>query len=133
MYDGHAPYMAVHTGELELTLPAEPGSVAEARTRVLDAVGSGFDLHTLRLLVSELVTNAVRHGGHDEPVEVHATWNSVMRVEVTDHGEGFTPHPRTGAIDDAGGFGLFLVGRLADQWGVETNDATCVWFVLHRD
>ena len=115
-------------------LAPEPGSVAEARTRVLDAVGPGFDLQTLRLLVSELVTNAVRHGGDsDEPVELHATWNSEVRVEVTDHGDGFTPHPRTGAVDDPGGFGLLLVGRLADQWGVETNDATRVWFVLQRD
>ena len=125
--------MGVHTGELDLTLAPEPGSVAEARTRVLEAVGPGFDLPTLRLLVSELVTNAVRHGGQDDPVELHATWNSVVRVEVTDHGDGFTPQPRSGAVDEPGGFGLFLVGRLADQWGVDTNDTTRVWFVLHRD
>jgi anti-sigma regulatory factor (Ser/Thr protein kinase) len=124
--------MAVHTGELELTLAPEAASVAEARTRVLEAVGDGFDVTTLRLLISEIVTNAVRHGGQDEPVELHATWNSVVRVEVTDHGEGFTPHPRTGQLDDPGGFGLFLIGRLADQWGVEINDETRVWFVLHR-
>jgi anti-sigma regulatory factor (Ser/Thr protein kinase) len=126
--------MGVHTdGSLELTLPPEPRSVAEARSRVLEAVGDGFDLQTLRLLISELVTNAVRHGGCEEPVELHAHWNSVMRVEVIDHGGGFTPAPRSGDSDDPGGFGLFLVGRLADQWGVETNDATCVWFILRRD
>jgi serine/threonine-protein kinase RsbW len=125
--------MGVHTGQLELKLAPEPGSVAEARTRVLEAVGDGFDLATLRLLISEIVTNAVRHGGHHEPVELRASWNSVVRVEVIDHGEGFTPHPRTGEIDDPGGFGLFLVGRLADQWGVETNEGTRVWFVLRRD
>jgi anti-sigma regulatory factor (Ser/Thr protein kinase) len=125
--------MGVQTGDLELTLAPEPGSVFEARTRVLEAVGDGFDLHTLRLLVSELVTNAVRHGGHGEPVELRAHWNSEVHVEVIDHGDGFTPHPRAGQLDDPGGFGLFLVGRLADRWGVETNDATRVWFVLHRD
>ena len=79
------------------------------------------------------MTNAVRHGGHHDPVELHASWNSEVRIEVTDHGEGFTPGPRVGALDEPGGFGLFLVGRLADRWGVETNDATTVWFVLRRD
>jgi anti-sigma regulatory factor (Ser/Thr protein kinase) len=121
---------------LDLTLPPEPGSVAEARSRVLDAVGPELPdddrAETLRLLVSELVTNAVRHGGQDHPVEVHAVWNSEVRVEVIDHGRGFSPAPRAGDLDEPGGFGLFLVGRLADRWGVETDTATRVWFVLRR-
>jgi len=122
---------------LDLTLPAEPGSVAEARSRVLEAVGPELaddaQVQTLRLLVSELVTNAVRHGDRDEPVEIHAMWNSEVRIEVVDHGQGFLPEPRTGALDEPGGFGLFLVGRLADRWGVETDGDTRVWFVLRRD
>jgi anti-sigma regulatory factor (Ser/Thr protein kinase) len=104
---------------------------------VLEAVGPELSddgqLETLRLLVSELVTNAVRHGGHDEPVEIHAMWNSEVRVEVVDHGNGFSPAPRAGELDEPGGFGLFLVGRLADRWGVETDSATRVWFVLRRE
>jgi anti-sigma regulatory factor (Ser/Thr protein kinase) len=126
--------MAVH-GTLELILPPEPGSVAEARARVIEALAEHCEdgqLETLRLLVSELVTNAVRHGAHSEPVELHASWNSEVRVEVTDHGSGFTPRPRPGELDEPGGFGLFLVGRLADTWGVETSDSTRVWFVLRR-
>jgi anti-sigma regulatory factor (Ser/Thr protein kinase) len=110
--------------------------VAEARARVLDAVGPALadgQVETLRLLVSEVVTNAVRHGARDEPVEVHACWNSEVRIDVVDHGEGFTPGPRAGALDEPGGFGLFLIGRLADRWGVETNSSTRVWFVLRRD
>jgi anti-sigma regulatory factor (Ser/Thr protein kinase) len=125
--DGH--------GTLELTLAPDPESVAEARTRVCEAIGpvlADGTSETLRLLVSELVTNAVRHGGNSEPVELHATWNSEVRVEVCDHGEGFTPAPRLGAIEEPGGFGLYLVGRLADRWGVETNDGTTVWFVIRR-
>jgi anti-sigma regulatory factor (Ser/Thr protein kinase) len=125
--------MEAHT--LELTLPPEPSSVARARTQVCEAVARDFqddDLETLRLLVSEVVTNAVRHGSHSQPVELNAHWNSEVRVEVSDHGHGFTPHPRGGALDEPGGFGLYLVGRLADQWGVETEEGTTVWFVLRR-
>jgi len=61
-----------------------------------------------------------------------AHWNSEVRIEVCDHGDGFTPHPRMGALDEPGGFGLYLVGRLADRWGVETDHGTTVWFVLQR-
>jgi anti-sigma regulatory factor (Ser/Thr protein kinase) len=122
-------------GTLDLTLPAEAGSVAEARTRVCEAIAPEFDggdVDILRLLVSEVVTNAVRHGGSSRPVELHATWNAEVRIEVYDQGEGFTPAARNGALDDPGGFGLLLVGRLADRWGVETEGGTTVWFVLRR-
>ena len=120
---------------LDLTLPPEPGSVAEARTRVCAAIAPEFgdsEVERLKLLVSEVVTNAVRHGDGSEPVELHATWNAEVRIEVSDHGHGFTPAPRIGARDEPGGFGLFLIGRLADRWGVETDSGTTVWFVLRR-
>jgi anti-sigma regulatory factor (Ser/Thr protein kinase) len=109
--------------------------VAEARTRVCEAIAPEFDggdVDTLRLLVSEVVTNAVRHGGSSRPVVLHATWNAEVRIEVRDEGDGFTPAARDGALDDPGGFGLLLVGRLADRWGVETEGGTTVWFVLRR-
>lgn len=125
--------MVTATGQLELTLPPEPGSVAEARARVLEAVSGALSdglLDTVRLLVSEVVTNAVRHGGSEEPVVVRVRWNSELCIEVVDHGTGFVPAPRTRAIDEPGGFGLFLVGRLADRWGVEMDGATRVWFAL---
>ena len=125
-----------HPRELEVHLAPHPASVAEARARVLAAlapeVGDG-QLETVRLLVSEVVTNAVRHGGSGAPVEIHASWNSEIRIEVVDHGEGFTPAPRDRAPDAPGGFGLLLVGRLADRWGVESDDATRVWFVLDNE
>lgn len=122
-------------GMLDLTLRPESGSVAEARTRVCEAIEphleNGID-ETLKLLVSEVVTNAVRHGGSDGPVELHASWNSEIRVAVQDHGDGFSPTPRNGRPDEPGGFGLYLVGQLADRWGVETDGGTTVWFVLQR-
>jgi anti-sigma regulatory factor (Ser/Thr protein kinase) len=123
-------------GTLDLTLRPRPDAVAEARTKVCAAIEPELAepaSDTLRLLVSEVVSNAVRHGGDSgQPVELHASWNAEVRVEVCDHGEGFTPKPRVGALDEPGGFGLYLVGRLADRWGVETDDGTTVWFVVRR-
>jgi anti-sigma regulatory factor (Ser/Thr protein kinase) len=122
-------------GTLDLTLPAEAASVAEARTKVCDAlsphIANGAS-ETLRLLVSELMTNAIRHGDGTQPVELHAHWNAEVRVEISDHGDGFAPAPRIGPVDEPGGFGLYLVGQLADRWGVETHERTTVWFVLRR-
>jgi anti-sigma regulatory factor (Ser/Thr protein kinase) len=121
--------------DFEISLPPEPGSVATAREQLCAAVAPDLpedDVETLRLLVSEVVTNAVRHGSTTAPVEVNVHWNAEVRVEVSDHGDGFSPHPRLGALDEPGGFGLYLVGRLADRWGVETSDGTTVWFVLQR-
>ena len=85
----------------------------------------------LRLLVSELVTNSVRHvSGSDAPVELAVRiGNRAIRVEVRDGGSGFRPgkpEPR-GA---EGGFGLYLVERMASRWGVDTRDGTRVWFEL---
>jgi anti-sigma regulatory factor (Ser/Thr protein kinase) len=100
---------------------------------VLEALRQRVDpdrAETLKLLVSELMTNAVRHANSGGPVELHATWNSQVRIEVVDRGHGFTPAPRTGALDEPGGYGLFLVGTLADRWGVETHETTTVWFEL---
>jgi anti-sigma regulatory factor (Ser/Thr protein kinase) len=125
--------MVAHS--LDLSLPSEPGSVARARTQLCDALKPDFDeeqVETVRLLVSEVVTNAVRHGGNGDSVELSAHWNSEVRVSVCDHGNGFSPSPRMGALDEPGGFGLYLVGRLADRWGVETDDGTTVWFVVRR-
>ncbi len=85
----------------------------------------------LRLLVSELVTNSLRHTGSTE-IELEV-WRSdeVVRVTVSDRGAGFdlAGPPTPG---DASGWGLFMVDRLADRWGVETDGNTRVWFELTR-
>jgi serine/threonine-protein kinase RsbW len=123
-------------GSFDLTLPPEPTSVAEARTRVCNAIEehlAGGEAETVKLLVSELVTNAVKYGDGKHPVELHAHWNSEVRIEVSDHNGGFMPGPRIGQLDEPGGFGLYLVGQLADRWGVDSGDGTTVWFVLRRD
>ncbi len=87
----------------------------------------------LLLLVTELVTNAVRHGGVGSDgsvrIEIHQGPER-MRVDVVDAGRGFERESaRPG--DGAGGWGLFLVERIADRWGVgRTESGTNVWFEL---
>jgi anti-sigma regulatory factor (Ser/Thr protein kinase) len=91
-------------------------------------------LSELRLLVTELLTNSVRHGVRSGwitlDVEIDA---NAVRAVVTDRGPGFTPpekpqpHP-----DRPGGWGLCLVDRLADRWGVDVAGPTAVWFEIDR-
>jgi anti-sigma regulatory factor (Ser/Thr protein kinase) len=120
--------------ELSVHLPATHESPAMAR-RALKSMPSmdGDLLDRTMLLVSELVTNGVRHGGHGRiGLHVLRADDDVVRVEVSDTGEGFVPNPgvREQQALEPGGWGLVLVERLADRWGVETNDQTMVWFEL---
>jgi len=83
------------------------------------------------VLLSELVTNAVRHGGAtpDVPVRVDTSIGPrTLRVEVRDPGRGF----RNNRIAPGahGGFGLRVLERSASRWGVEAGEATLVWFEL---
>ena len=89
------------------------------------------------LLVSELVTNSVRHGGLRPDQEIEVTVRASphhLRVEVVEPGEGFelapTRLPRRGI--PAGGWGLYLVDRLSSAWGVEGSGVTKVWFEMDR-
>ena len=92
------------------------------------------------LLVSELVTNAVRHAGLPEEASiefcVRASPDALM-VEVADGGRGFDqsspPRPRAlpGSFE-ASGWGLFLVDQIANRWGaVQMDGETRVWFELN--
>jgi anti-sigma regulatory factor (Ser/Thr protein kinase) len=106
------------------TFPAEPASVARARHAVAQALplGCGPDLRDdLRLLASELVTNAVRHApgpGDDQLVEL-LLWpaDGCYWLAVSDAGSG-VPVPKSPDPDDLGGRGLVLVDALATAWAV---------------
>jgi anti-sigma regulatory factor (Ser/Thr protein kinase) len=89
------------------------------------------DLFDISVLVSELVTNAVRHAraGEDEKIVVHvAIAPEVLRVEVCDHGPGFDPPLEPRGRPEGGGNGLVLLARMSSNWGVCSDDGTCVWF-----
>jgi anti-sigma regulatory factor (Ser/Thr protein kinase) len=123
---------------IDLKLRATPGAVPDAR-RALDALDdqvSAQTLDDLRLLVSELVTNSVRHADLTESQAIELKVKlmpETVRVEVNDQGSGFQPTPRTAQSDDQSGWGLYLVSRLADRWGVTSDGVTRVWFELDRN
>jgi anti-sigma regulatory factor (Ser/Thr protein kinase) len=89
-------------------------------------------LATLRLLVSEVVSNAVMHSDAPPSSEIllraRVLDDGGVRVEVTDRGSGFTPKPRD--PDRHGGYGLYLLDKQATRWGVDGRDGGRVWFEL---
>ena len=101
--------------------------------RVLDDVASDFEparLEDARLLLTELVTNSVRHGQGDHVrVILDRQDGDVLRCEVVDDGHGFLPIARARSEDQIGGWGLQLVERMATSWGVREG-STHVWFEL---
>jgi len=124
-------------GAVSLDLEAGPEAAAWARNALYDVDDEVEEdvMADVRLLVSELVTNSVRHSGVGPPSSVGldvAVDARTIRVEVRDPGTGFEPRPR--AIDRTrpGGWGLYLVDRLADRWGVVRNHFTRVWFEIDR-
>ncbi len=119
------------SAHLQLELPARPQSVAKARAS-LAALAALDDAvrQVLLIVVSELVTNAVRHAGltSDACVTLRAMeLGDRVRVEVVDHGSGFDM-ARVAEIQPScdGGFGLRIVAQLAESWGVLPADGT-VW------
>jgi anti-sigma regulatory factor (Ser/Thr protein kinase) len=87
----------------------------------------------LEMLISELVNNSVVHGQASErdviEIEVRSTPHGV-RAQVSDSGAAFAPRARTKGIEEPGGWGLVLVERVAQRWGVERAERTLVWFEL---
>ena len=89
-----------------------------------------------RLLVSELITNAVRHAGiaDGDPIRLMIVADDgFLRVEIADRGSGFELRAPAPDPARASGWGLFLVDELADRWGVEQADpGTLIWFEIDR-
>jgi len=114
-------------------LVAEPAAVRQARAW-LSGLASGLIDEArradLQLVVTELVTNAVRHGAPGGRMLVAATPKpEFLCVQVTDEGPGLVPRPGAMASDENGGFGLFIVEQLTRRWGMtRENRRTRVWF-----
>ena len=120
---------------LSLRLSGGPEAAAHAR-RALSRLRGDIDpplMETLRLLVTELVSNSVRHARSEIVVLKIVVGRSAVLTEVTDEGPGFTPDETAPSESHESGWGLFLVERLAHRWGVAHEDScTRVWFELLR-
>jgi anti-sigma regulatory factor (Ser/Thr protein kinase) len=94
-------------------------------------------LADVELIVSELATNSIRHGGCDESDELAMEAKvepDRVRVRLFDQGEGFEPGPpQPPETGGSGGYGLVLLDRLSDRWGVERDHRFSVWFEVQRD
>ncbi|MET9351952.1 SpoIIE family protein phosphatase [Streptomyces sp. NPDC006617] len=107
----------------EWDIPNDPAAVAEVRsqvTRRLDEWGLDELAFTTELILSELVTNAIRYGG--ETVHVRVVRDRSLICEVFDS-SSTSPHLRYAAMTDEGGRGLFLVAQLAERWGTRYTPA----------
>ena len=123
----------------QVELPRDLDSAAAARHAVDQLSGLPEDqLGDVRLLVSELVTNSLRHaelGPDDNIVLVLGVDDAKVRVEVADPGKGFAYAGPATDPDDVDGWGLYLVETLSDRWGVDKDAGdgpTRVWFELDR-
>ena len=89
--------------------------------------------HSFLLVLTEVVTNAIRHGTPEggEVLVAMTPKDEYLCVQVTDAGDGFVPHPGAMESVDEGGFGLFLVEQLTRRWGMTRETGrTRVWFEL---
>lgn len=89
----------------------------------------------LRLLVTELVTNAVRHARVDplDGIELGVDCAADrVRVQVRDGGDGFNEFLPIPSADDVAGRGLYLVHQVASSWGIDPGPPFGVWFELAR-
>lgn len=116
---------------VELTLPRQASSVAAARAALRPLRDELGDRHgDAVLLVSELVTNAVRHGSGPEVRLTGTVRAGRCRFEIVDGGDGFVPPPAAEMQrEEAGSRGLPIVEALADAWGVYEG-STHVWFEI---
>ena len=116
----------------EWSFPASTASIALARNAVADRLGptaTAALVDDVRLMVSELVTNAVVHAHSTCTVSLRID-PSAIRIEVGD-GCRQTPRMRRPEAGEAHGRGLLIIESLADCWGVEVDDdGKTVWFEL---
>jgi anti-sigma regulatory factor (Ser/Thr protein kinase) len=136
-------HMPLHPGPLSATpirtveylLPSVPAGVGKARSLVreeLTAWGLDNVIDDCLLIVSELVTNAVRYGGSAYALRLEER-DDRLYGEVFDPGAG-QPQPCSPDVEALSGRGLQIVAALADDWGVTAaNGGKIVWFSVLCD
>ncbi|WP_089102416.1 SpoIIE family protein phosphatase [Streptomyces hyaluromycini] len=109
-------------------LPADPAivpAIRAAANQQLDAWNLQDGAFTTELILTELLSNAIRHA--TAPIHVRLIRDLNLICEVSDH-SSTAPHPRQAAVTDEGGRGLFLVAQLAHRWGTHfTPSGKTIW------
>jgi anti-sigma regulatory factor (Ser/Thr protein kinase) len=106
-----------------------PAGPAHARRIIAEELASRLSarlVDEIKLMVSELVTDGIVHGGRDNDAAVvlDLTVNGRVRCGVLDRGPGLAAR-----VQNGGGWGLCVVEQLADRWGMERSpEHTEVWF-----
>ncbi|WP_329127348.1 SpoIIE family protein phosphatase [Streptomyces caniferus] len=112
----------------EWEVPSDPAAVARIRAACLATLESwGLEVlaFTTELILSELITNAIRYGA--QPIRVRLLYDRALICEVSD-GTSASPHLRRAATTDEGGRGLFLVAQFAQRWGTRyTANGKVIW------
>jgi anti-sigma regulatory factor (Ser/Thr protein kinase) len=120
--------------EHTVDIPRDLRAPTHAR-RAIEQLGERIDpalVPDVKLLVSELITNAVKYGADAAvTLKIRSDDPKRLRVEVVDQGAGFVPVARNRAATEVGGWGLHLVQTLSNRWGVYEG-STHVWFEIDR-
>ena len=117
--------------DLSFSLPRDTSAALIARRTIERHVDAALDdghVEELKLLVSELVNNAVIHGEGAISLRLQID-DGIVRGDVVDGGDGFEREVRERGPDDVGGRGLIIVEALASRWGIHEG-TTHVWFEL---
>jgi anti-sigma regulatory factor (Ser/Thr protein kinase) len=111
---------------------------ARRARRALDGLDDRIEpllYYDVQLLITELVTNSVRHSGIESGDNLTLTLNispDLLRAEVHDGGAPFEPVAIIPAQAAGHGWGLVMVDRIADRWGVGGDVGKYVWFEIDR-
>lgn len=121
--------------QVDIDLPNELTAPARARAALTGLHGKLGDrvMADVLLLTNELVTNCVRHSNQPSngQIDVKAgVADDIVRIEVTDAGQGFEWDGKLPATGQTYGWGLHLVDRLATRWGTERGEHWTVWFEI---
>lgn len=123
-----------------VSVPHEGAGVRMARHAFADELAaSGVpeeDREDAMLVLSELVSNAVKHAAPLPSGEIHVRWevcDDRLHVEITDGGSGTRPHASVATMSALGGRGLDIVRSVSSEWGVTEGESTVtVWAEVPR-
>lgn len=121
-------------------VPHERSGVGAARHAFADQLSVNGVVGSLQedavLVMSELVTNAIKHAAPLPSGEIRVRWSiqdDCLHMEITDGGAVTRPHAGVANISSLGGRGLDIVRNVSDQWGVkEDHDCVTVWADVRR-